>query len=157
MESLPRRRRPTRWLLAGLLFCGTSRQAGLVLAQSTTTQKDPSPASAKGQDRGDGAAAGAESRARRVVDAGQEKPQAPARAVEPRREPSEAYKESLRKTLEKRRQRRALRAQAAGSVDPQPIGAIVPWPMPPALIVRQNPEVHGEVNSLLGQLRRSGQ
>ena len=38
--------------------------------------------------------------------------------------------------------------------DVRPIGAIVPWPMPPALIIRQTPEVHGEVNSLLGQLRK---
>ena len=36
-----------------------------------------------------------------------------------------------------------------------PVGAIVPWPMPPALIVRQTPQVHDEVGSLLDVLRRS--
>jgi hypothetical protein len=36
----------------------------------------------------------------------------------------------------------------------RPIGAIVPWPMPPALIIRHTPEVHGEVDSLVGRLRK---
>ena len=34
------------------------------------------------------------------------------------------------------------------------VGAIVPWPMPPALIIRHTREVHGEVGSLLYGLRR---
>jgi hypothetical protein len=56
--------------------------------------------------------------------------------------------------VEKRRQRRARRAQAQGSDDMRPVGAIVPWPMPPALIIRQTPQVHDEVGSLLDKLRR---
>jgi hypothetical protein len=76
------------------------------------------------------------------------------KAQAPRRGPSAEYQESIRKTVEKRRQRRARRAQAQGLDDPRPVGAIVPWPMPPALIIRQTPQVHGEVDSLLGGLRR---
>ncbi len=69
-----------------------------------------------------------------------------------RKEPSEAYRESIRRTVEKRRQRRAQRGQVMG--DPRPVGAIVPWPMPPALIIRQTPQVHDEIESLLGLLRK---
>ena len=156
MDSLPRRTPPASLLLAGLLLCGTTWQGDLVLAQTPTKGQDPSSAPAMGQDRRDGVAARADAKPRPAANAGPAKPQAPAKAVEPRREPSEAHKESLRKTLAKRRQRRAQRAQASGLDDAQPIGAIVPWPMPPALIIRQTPEVHREVNSLLGQLRRSG-
>ena len=64
------------------------------------------------------------------------------------------FQEEIRKTVEQRRRRRARRAQAAQAT--RPPGAIVPWPMPPALIIRQTPEVHDEVESLLGQLRRGG-
>jgi hypothetical protein len=70
----------------------------------------------------------------------------------PRREFSEAYRESLRRTVEKRRELRARRRM--GSEDSVPPGAIVPWPMPPALIIRHTPEVHGEVGSFLDILRR---
>jgi hypothetical protein len=68
--------------------------------------------------------------------------------------PSPEFQEGIRKTVERRRQRRARRAQAMGTAEARPPGAIVPWPMPPALIIRQTPEVHGEIDSLLGQLRR---
>jgi hypothetical protein len=61
----------------------------------------------------------------------------------------------MRLTLEKRRHRRARRRQGQGLDDaPRPIGTIIPWPMPPALIIRHTPEVHGEVGSLLDVLRR---
>jgi hypothetical protein len=70
----------------------------------------------------------------------------------PRREFSAAYRESLRRTVEKRRELRARRQM--GSADYQPIGAIVPWPMPPALIIRHTREVHGEIGSFLDVLRR---
>ena len=33
------------------------------------------------------------------------------------------------------------------------VGAIVPWPMPPTLIIRHTAEVHGEIEGLLGLLR----
>jgi hypothetical protein len=68
-------------------------------------------------------------------------------------EPSAAYQESMRRTVEKRRQRRARRQQNAGDATGA-VGAIVPWPMPPALIIRHTAQVHGEVDSLLYGLRR---
>ncbi len=68
-------------------------------------------------------------------------------------EPSAAYQESVRQTVERRRQRRARRQQNAGD-SAGAVGAIVPWPMPPALIIRHTPEVHGQVDSLLFGLRR---
>jgi hypothetical protein len=63
------------------------------------------------------------------------------------RGPSRAFQAELRKTLEQRRARRAR----AGV---RPPNAIIPWPMPPALIIRATPEVHDEIESLLGKLRR---
>ncbi len=66
---------------------------------------------------------------------------------------SAEYQASLRQTVERRRSRRARRQQnavdSAGAV-----GAIVPWPMPPALIIRHTSEVHGDVGSLLYGLRK---
>jgi hypothetical protein len=67
-----------------------------------------------------------------------------------RKGPSEDYQESIRRTVERRRDRRARRGQGtSGSVAP---GAIVPWPMPPALIIRQTRETHDEIGSFLGLL-----
>ena len=63
--------------------------------------------------------------------------------------PSPAFKAELRKTLERRRQRRARLG-----VNPAP-NSIVPWLMPPTLIIRATPEVHDEVQSLFWLLRRS--
>jgi hypothetical protein len=60
---------------------------------------------------------------------------------------SAAYRESLRRTVELRRQREQARAERA-------VGTIVPWPAPPALIIRQTPEVHDEIRGLLRALRR---
>jgi hypothetical protein len=62
-------------------------------------------------------------------------------------EPSAEYRAVLRRTLELRKERRAIRP--AG-----PVGKIVPYPFPPTLIIRQTREVHGEIESLLGLLRR---
>jgi hypothetical protein len=62
--------------------------------------------------------------------------------------PSPAFKAELRKTLEKRRQRRSRLG-----ISPAP-NSIVPWLMPPTLIIRATPEVHDEVQSLLWLLRR---
>lgn len=61
--------------------------------------------------------------------------------------PSEEYRAGLRRTIELRRQRR-LNAR------PQPLGVIVPYPMPPSLIIRQTPEAHGEIRDVLTGLRR---
>jgi hypothetical protein len=48
-----------------------------------------------------------------------------------------------------RRQRRARLGSSPA------VNSIVPWLMPPTLIIRATPEVHNEVQSLLGALRRS--
>jgi hypothetical protein len=77
---------------------------------------------------------------------------AAAPAAQPRNAPSEAYRESIRRTVEKRRERRANRGQEMG--DSRPIGGIVPWPMPPALIIRHTPQVHDEIDSFLSLLRK---
>ena len=47
---------------------------------------------------------------------------------------------------------RANRGQVMG--DSRPIGGIVTWPMPPTLIIRHTPQVHDEIEGLLGLLRR---
>ena len=60
---------------------------------------------------------------------------------------SAAYRADLRRTAELRRQRRAPRPA-------RPVGTIVAWPLPPALIIRQTPEVHDEIRGLLRALRR---
>jgi hypothetical protein len=62
-------------------------------------------------------------------------------------EPSPEYRASLRRTLELRKQRRAAR------VARPPVGKIVPFPMPPSLIIRHTPEVHGEIGGTFRRLR----
>jgi len=61
-------------------------------------------------------------------------------------EPSAEYRAALRRTLERRKERKGNRANA-------PVGQIVPYPMPPTLIIRHTREVHGEVEGLLRLLR----
>ena len=63
-----------------------------------------------------------------------------------RGEDSEAFKASIRHTIEVRNRRRRERAAT-------PVGQMVPYPMPPALIIRHTPEVHDEVTDLLRLLR----
>ncbi|HEY2154220.1 MAG TPA: hypothetical protein VGH33_01225 [Isosphaeraceae bacterium] len=63
-------------------------------------------------------------------------------------EPSEEYKAGLRRTLELKRQRRG--------VSRAPAGVIVPYPMPPTLIIRQTRENHEEIGVLLDLLRYGG-
>jgi hypothetical protein len=70
-----------------------------------------------------------------------------------RGQPSAAYKESLRRTVERRRQRRTLRRQGQGDGQGT-LGAVVPWPMPPALVIRHTTAVHDEVGAFLYLLRR---
>ena len=62
-------------------------------------------------------------------------------------EPSAEYRAVLRRTIERRKEGKRARKTAA-------VGKIVPYPMPPSLIIRQTREVHGEVEGLLGLLRR---
>ena len=156
MDSLPRRPSPVTWFLAACLLSWASRGVTCVGAQIPGPGVGASSAPAEGRVRDDGTLPQSDPNTPGVAKSATEKVQAPAKVHEPRREPSEVYRASIRKTLEKRRERRARRAQAQGFADKPPIGAIVPWPMPPALIIRHSPEVHGEVDSLLGQLRRSG-
>jgi hypothetical protein len=65
----------------------------------------------------------------------------------PADEPSPEFRAGLKRTAELRKQRRRDRTA-------QSYGVIVPYPFPPALIIRHKPEVHHEVRSLLGLLRR---
>lgn len=62
-------------------------------------------------------------------------------------EPSAEYRAVLRRTIELRKGRRGIRSAAS-------VGKIVPYPLPPSLIIRHTREVHGEVENLLGLLRR---
>ena len=73
----------------------------------------------------------------------------PRPCVAQQRGPSPAYKAELRKTVEQRRQRRARQGSSPAA------NSIVPWLMPPTLIIRTTPDVHDEVQSLLWLLRRS--
>jgi hypothetical protein len=126
--------------LACLFVLGTSF-AVPVGAQAQTTAQGGSTTAQSG-----GAAAPA------GPDRSGAKPAPAAGAARPRSEPSEAYRESIRRTVEKRRERRANRGQGMG--DSRPLGGIVPWPMPPALIIRHTPQVHDEIESFLTLLRK---
>jgi hypothetical protein len=63
-------------------------------------------------------------------------------------DPSPEYQAALRRTAELRKQRRQAREAL-----PAPVGIIVPYPLPPSLIIRQTPEVHDQIAGLLWQLR----
>ena len=127
-------------VLGGLLFCGVVCVSSEARAQAQPPGQDRSKAGTKGQNDRSSAAGKSDRR-----DAG--------RAAQGSSEPSAAYQESLRRTVERRRQRRARLQQNAGNAA-EAVGAIVPWPMPPALIIRQTREVHGEIGSLVYGLRR---
>jgi hypothetical protein len=127
-------------LLVGLFFATDAQPQTSDQGGSTTPQ--PGGAAAKGDDHGAKAAAGA----------AQGQAKAPKGQAKAPKGPSEDYQESIRRTVERRRERRARRGQGiSGSV---PAGAIVPWPMPAALIIRQTPQTHDEVESFLGLLRK---
>ncbi len=70
---------------------------------------------------------------------------------------SPEYRASLRRTIERRKERRRSLGQVQG--DPfgagQGAGTIVPYPLPPSLIIRQTPETHDEIGGLLHLLRGS--
>ena len=141
--------RPAEWLLGGLLFWGAICTTSQVRAQRESPAQKGNADQARGQKSGafeagktDRLGADAQRNAARRTAGGAARPG----------EPSAAYRESLRRTVERRRQRRARR-QNAGDAS-QAAGAIVPWPLPPALIIRHTREVHGEVDSLLYGLRR---
>jgi hypothetical protein len=138
----------TAWFFAGLLLWATdpvraqsppsdrnekTGQSAGKDAQTHSTGRDPSTTSGQ-------AAGTAKAKSSATAPAAQ------------RREFSEAYRESLRRTVEKRRELRARRRM--GSDASEPPGAIVAWPMPPALIIRHTPDVHGEIGNFLDILRR---
>jgi hypothetical protein len=141
-----------RWLVGWFL--------GITLLWRTGPARAQSPQSDRNQKVGQAAAGQAQAQAnRRGASAttaevpGPPKAQAGDAALAPaRREFSEAYRESLRRTVEKNRQLRARRR--SGSEATGLPGAIVPWPMPPALIIRQTREVHGEISSFLDVIKR---
>jgi len=153
MDGSAQRRRSAWQILVGLLLCGTFCAEDAARAQSSAPGKAQSQA--RPQDRNGGATMQSDTD-RRGAGAPGGRVQGPGRPqIQPGNEPSAAYRESLRRTVEKRRQRRARRGQQQEQgTAPGAIGAIVPWPMPPALIIRQTPDVHGEVGSFLGGLRR---
>jgi hypothetical protein len=122
-------------VLLGMWSCATAAAQAPGQGRSTSLQGGTAATPAGADRRGAKPAAGV------VQGAGQ-----------PRKEPSEAYRESIRQTVEKRRQRRANRGQGMG--DSRPLGGIVPWPMPPALIIRHTPQVHDEIESFLTLLRK---
>jgi hypothetical protein len=143
MGSPTFRLKPVECVLGGLLFCGVIGVSGEARAQTQPPAADGSKAGAKGQQKAPPSAGG---KSDRRGAAGRE-------ARGPSEPPSAAYQESLRRTVERRRQRRARQQQNAGDAAGA-VGAIVPWPMPPALIIRHTREVHGDVGSLLFGLRR---
>jgi hypothetical protein len=122
-------------LLLGMFLTTTGDAQAQGQGRSMSSQGGAATAPAGADRRGANLAAGA------VQGAGQ-----------PRIEPSQAYRESIRQTVEKRRQRRAIRGQGPG--DLRPIGGIVPWPMPPELIIRHTSQVHDEIENILGLLRK---
>jgi hypothetical protein len=67
---------------------------------------------------------------------------APARADEP----SMTFEESIRHTIEVRNRKRRR-------VETSRPGRIVPYPMPPVLVIRQTPEAHDEIRDFLRLLR----
>jgi hypothetical protein len=146
MDGPANRLRPAKLVLGGLLVYAAICASGEACAQGQKPPQDePKAGVSRQKDRSSktgksvGRAAGGTGRA--VPEPGG------------RGEPSAAYQESVRQTVERRRERRARRQQNAGNSD-LAVGAIVPWPMPPALIIRHTREVHGEVDSLLYGLRR---
>jgi hypothetical protein len=138
--------RPSSRPIVSLFQVAGSLLLGTLLAVPGEAQAQTSaPVSSKDAQREAAAALAARRRANAAAGAARG-------AAQPGKEPSQAYQESIRRTVEKRRERRAKRQQ--GMSDSIPIGGIVPWPMPPALIIRHTPEVHDEIESLLGLLRR---
>jgi hypothetical protein len=133
------------WILGSLFWIGACSTAADALAQPQapgSRSESAAPGDKKGGAAEPGKSDGRNARAPRGGNAA-------GRAAEP----SADYQASIRQTVERRRQRRARRQQNAAE-DSAAVGAIVPWPMPPALIIRHTREVHGDVGSLLYGLRR---
>jgi hypothetical protein len=144
-----RRRKPARWFTRSLMLCALFCTTAVSQAQTAAPGQNPPPARTPGKDetvgKGAKAASGGKTASRQAgKDAASQQNKA-------RSEPSEAYKESVRQTVERRRARRArLLAQGGASTA---VGGIVPWPMPPALIIRHTRDVHDDIGSFLFGLR----
>jgi hypothetical protein len=126
------------WLAVGILCNAQAR------AQGPDKDKGGSPPGGDAAAKGDRPGGKGE---RQGAKAGAEGDQ---KQVKAQKGPSEEYQESIRRTVERRRERRARRGQGTGGSVP---GAIVPWPMPPVLIIRQTRETHDEIDSFLRILR----
>jgi hypothetical protein len=146
MDGLVIRPTPARWVLGGLFFCAACCVTRDVRAQAQKPGRGEQSAQAEARKAKASDVPKAKGR-------GADVPRDDGRKAGRAAEPSAAYQESVRQTVERRRQRRARRQQNAGDAT-LAIGGIVPWPMPPALIIRHTPEVHSEVGSLLYGLRR---
>ena len=134
------------WMLGGLFWIGGCSTAGDALAQAQTPGKAASRPSRRSKRR---------------------KHPSQARPMAARHEPrvaetaAAAVQPSPVRLIRHRCVRRSNDVASAvhgGNKTPPlisaAVGAIVPWPMPPALIIRHTREVHGEVDSLLYGLRR---
>jgi len=133
-------------LMSVALFLSTFGATPAV-AQTSDRHEEKSAAADKAKAaKGDRQAAKDKSPDKKAAAAAAQKP------AKGRNAPTAEYEESIRRTVERRRERRARRAQ--GLDQPLQPGAIVPWPMPPALIIRQTRETHDEIDSFLSLLRR---
>jgi hypothetical protein len=137
MDSPPWRPSLVPYLLAGSLVLGVLFAADS-RAQAPRDGGSNSPPN-------DGTAAKGDRQGKKAAAAAAQK------KAEARKGPSEDHQESIRRTVERRRERRARRGQ--GTSASVPAGAIVPWPMPPVLIIRQTRETHDEINGFLRILR----
>jgi hypothetical protein len=148
------RRQRSRWgLFFGLLATGACWPLDAARAQTTAPAKGQSRV--QSENRKGRAKAKSDTDRRGANDPAAKAPNRARPQNQKGTEPSPEYRESLRRTVERRRQRRAgLAQQQQSSTAPGAVGAIVPWPMPPALIIRQTPDVHDEIGAFLTLLRR---
>ena len=153
MDGSGRRHRSRLGLFAGLIITGACWAADAARAQTTAPAKSQSRVQPEKPKSGAKAKSDTD---RRGANHPAGKAQNRARAQNKKdAEPSPEYRESIRRTVERRRERRARVAQQQGSsAAAGAVGASVPWPMPPALIIRQTPEVHDEIGAFLSLLRR---
>jgi hypothetical protein len=136
-----------RGLTGGLLICGVCWSGQLAWGQTGPQSQSPPPAQTQGKNKPAGRGAKADTQGKTASK--QTAKGAAAQQKKDRSEPSEAYQESIRQTVERRRERRARRQAQAGAA----VGGIVPWPMPPALVIRHTRDVHDDIGAFLFGLR----
>jgi hypothetical protein len=150
------RNQPAPHLTGALLLCGILGVGATVSAQTGAGGQSPPPARAQGQDKSNGKSAktvGKEAKADSSAKTASKQTgkDAAKEQSKVRSEPSAAYQESVRQTVERRRLRRARRQAQAG--DSAAVGGIVPWLMPPALVIRHTRDVHDDIGAFLFGLR----